>query len=153
MPQSGEMSQLDHASRDCIFLRELFQGFIEREKFLVVVRSRLIGQFNPLAAAAMPLSLLPSSIIDQNSAHRFGSRGEEVAAIDELTLPSQETDICLMNQGGRLERVAWSFMGQLLRCQSAQFVVKQRKKLLGGVGISTLDGSQDVGYFTHRDTE
>jgi hypothetical protein len=56
----------------------------------------------------------------------------------------------LLNQSRGFERLARLLLGQLLSRQAAQLLVNQRQELLGGMGIASLDGGQDVRNFVHR---
>jgi hypothetical protein len=55
-----------------------------------------------------------------------------------------------VDQGGWLQRLAWRFLGHLLRGQFPQFLVNERQELSGGVGTALLKGRQDVGNLAHR---
>ena len=64
-------------------------------------------------------------------------------------LVSEEAHIRLVDQGGRLQRLAGRFLGHLLRRQLAQLLVHQWQQLLGGMGIALLGRGQDAGDFFH----
>ena len=65
-------------------------------------------------------------------------------------VPVPEVPIHFGDQGRRLERLSWLFLGQFLRRQLTQLLVDQRQLLLGGVGVALLDGGEDRGDFVHR---
>src|SRR5262249_41952288 len=98
------------------------------------------------------------SIFDENTPHRLGSGGEEMAAAVPVRLSGplltlralNKSDVCLVNQGRRLKRLTWFLLCQFLRRQPAQLVVHQRQQLLRGVRIALLDGGQDAGDVGHR---
>jgi hypothetical protein len=54
-----------------------------------------------------------------------------------------------MNQCGRLESVARSFVGQPCSRQYPQFVVDQRQQLRGRVRVAGFDARQDACNFVH----
>jgi len=65
-------------------------------------------------------------------------------------LGADEADICLVDQGRRLQRLAGLFLGQLVRRQLPQLLVHQRQKLLGRLRIALLNPPQDSGDVGHR---
>src|SRR5262249_60019616 len=60
-----------------------------------------------------------------------------------------QPQIGLVDQGGRLQRLAGPLLGQLLGRQLPQLVVDQRQELFRGVRVAPLDGGQDLGDFAH----
>ena len=60
-----------------------------------------------------------------------------------------EPQVCLVDEGGGLERLAGPLAGQLLRRQLAQLVIDQRQELAGGVRIAVGDGVQDARDLAH----
>src|SRR5262245_25968038 len=60
-----------------------------------------------------------------------------------------ETQVGLMDQGCRLERLPGLLLGQLLRREAAQLIVDQRQQLIGSVRVALLDGRQDAGDLAH----
>jgi hypothetical protein len=71
-----------------------------------------------------------------------------VSVLDLLDI--HESEVCLMHQGGGLERLARRLLGHLLRRQLPQLVVNEGQKLLGGLRVALVDGGQDARDFTHR---
>src|SRR5262249_51935462 len=98
---------------------------------------------------------------DQDSPHRLGRRGEEMAA----TLPARfsqprlatitasrfgdQSKISLMDQGCGLERLARLLVRQLLGGQFAKLVVHQRQKLLRGKRVPLFELIQNPCDFAH----
>ena len=75
---------------------------------------------------------LAAGTLDQDAAHGLGRRGEEVApAVPAGVLGTDQAEIGLMHQGGRLERLAGLLPGQPLGGQFPQLVIDQGKELLG----------------------
>src|SRR5689334_15645469 len=54
-----------------------------------------------------------------------------------------------MNKRGGLEGVTRSFTGHLVRGQAAQFIVNDRQKFVGGLGVTLLDGGENSGDVAH----
>lgn len=78
-----------------------------------------IDERDPATTAPMPRCRFATSVVDQNEPHGFGSSGKVVAATGELTIANQP-DVGLMNQCRGIERLAWLFLGKLLRRKLAQ---------------------------------
>src|SRR5438105_3179866 len=96
-----------------------------------MIRNQVEVGFNALPASPVPGSLLPSGVLDQNSPHRLGRGGEEVAASVPM-LPAPITDqakVRLVNQGSRFQRLPRLLLGQALRGQPAQLVVNEGQQL------------------------
>src|SRR5882672_3066286 len=62
---------------------------------------------------------------------------------------TQQLEVRLMDERGRLEGLIRRLLGQFERSQLAQFRVHQRQQLLGGPGIARLDGVEDDGDVAH----
>ena len=90
--------------------------------------------------------------VDEDAAHRFGRRGEEVsAAVPVLGLfDINQPEVRLVDQGGGLQGLAGVLQGQPLGGQPAQLVVDERQELLRGVRVALLDGVQDARDVTHE---
>ena len=134
--QPGKELELDHLGRFRVFRGQSGEGLVKRDD---LVGRRLYGyvvvvQIDVLNAAAVLGALLPPSILDQDAAHGFGRRGEEMPpAVPERLSPfffllgdCQQAEIRVVDKCRRLERLARVRMCQGLRCQSAQLVVDQR---------------------------
>jgi len=96
------------------------------------------------------LTLFPPSRFDQDSAHGLGRGGEEMsAAVPMGWTTADQPEPCLMDQGCGLEGVAGRFLGHLVRCQLAQFLIDQREQFLCGFAIALLDALKDLGDVAH----
>src|SRR5262249_24232680 len=84
--------------------------------------------------------------------HGLGGGGEEVAAAIPVLglLRVHQTQVGLMNQRRRLQRLPGLLLGQPLRRQPAQLVVNQWQELLGGVRVALVDRGQDARDFGHQ---
>ena len=104
------------------------------------------------AVAAVLLALLSAGIFNEDAPHGFRRGGEEVAAV----VPAggvggvDEPQICLVDGGRRVQRVAGRFLGHPGCREFAQLLVDQRQKLPGGVRIALFDGGKDAGHVIHR---
>ena len=101
----------------------------------------------PAAAALEPLAV--TGAIEQDPPHRLGRGGEEVAAtVPRLTrIRPDETQVGLVNQRRRLERLTWILVRQSPRGQASQLVVNQRQQVTGSLLFASDDGIQDSSYF------
>jgi hypothetical protein len=56
-----------------------------------------------------------------------------------------------VNQGGGLERVAWSLPSHFVRGQFPQFLVNQGEKFIGGRAIAARHGFENAGDVAHSE--
>jgi hypothetical protein len=92
-----------------------------------------------------------AGILHEDLPHGLGGGEEVAAAVPVLRLPGvHQPQVCLMHQGGGLERLPRLLLGQPLRRQLPQLVVDQRQELPGGVRVTLFDCGQDVGHLHHR---
>ena len=101
------------------------------------------------AAALQPAAT--TGVVDENAAHRFRRRREEVpAAVPELDLGRvYKAEIRLMDQRRRLEGLPRLFMGELRDGQLAQLVVNEWQELLGSMRIALFDPRQNARHVGH----
>src|SRR5262249_8743542 len=94
---------------------------------------------------------LPPGTFDEDAAHGLRGGGEEVAAaVPPLAVRgSDQPQVCLVNEGGRLKRLARRLGGQARGGEAAQLVVNRRQQLSCGVRVALLDGVQDLRDVTH----
>jgi hypothetical protein len=152
---ASEITQFNDARGQGIFNGETGKRLVERKKKVVRIRRWRIDQFQALPTATVSAPPLPSSCFYEDSSHRLrGGREEMAPAIPmHVSLIAHQTQIGLMDQRGRLERLAGLFVRQLLGGQSAQFVVHDRQKPVGGGGIALFNGVQDVKNVVHIGSE
>jgi hypothetical protein len=55
-----------------------------------------------------------------------------------------------VNEGGRLQRLAWPFVRHFLCRQFAQLVIDEGQKLVGRMRIALIDGGEDARDFAHE---
>ncbi len=114
--EAREIAQLDQFRANGIVSLEIFERLIERQDIDV---RRLVGDQTEIDLRPPPIpaaleASLPASAIDHNPAHGLGRGGEEVpAAIPMLDLFGiDQSNVGLMHECSRLERLAWFFLRQ-----------------------------------------
>src|SRR4051794_7275756 len=96
-------------------------------------------EFASLVTAPEAIAALAAGVLDQDAPHGLGRGGEEVAAaVPAGVLVSDESEVGLVDQGGRLERLAGLLVGQLLDRKLPELVVDQREQF-GRPGLSPVD--------------
>jgi hypothetical protein len=151
--QPREIAHLDQAGLQRVGMGEPGQGRVQGEQVLVRLGygDEVRVHHLPLAAAAVLGPRLAAGALDEDAAHGFGRRGEEVAAAVPVTglVPVHQPYIGLVDQGRGLEGLAGPFLSEPLGRKLAEFVINQRQELVGGARIALLDGREDVGDFAH----
>lgn len=103
----------------------------------------------PIPAAL--LSRAVSRMIEKNATHRARSRREEVPA--PLPLPTilrtDETQIRLVDERRRTERVRAPLVPHPVRGEATQFLVDDRKQLAGRSAIAFLDAVEHSRHVVH----
>jgi len=99
----------------------------------------------------MAQGMFPAGVVDQDPAHRLGGSAKEMgAAIPIRIFVSGQAQPGFMHQRRWLERVAGRFAGHFARGEPAQLPVNQRQQLIGGQGITVLDGMEQLRDLGHR---
>jgi hypothetical protein len=96
----------------------LFERFVERQEVIGAFRRGELGRvkIKTILASAAASCMHPPGAFDQDPAHRFSRRGEEMAAaIPSAPLGADQSQIGLVNQCSRLKRLARPFLDHLLR--------------------------------------
>jgi hypothetical protein len=90
-------------------------------------------------------------LLDENSPHRFSSRGEEVAAAVPLwsLLGVDKSNVDFMNEGRGLQRLTGLFPREFPRRKLPQFVVDQWQQFFGGPSAASVDHLQDASDVPH----
>lgn len=87
---------------------------------------------------------------DENPAHRFRRRGEELrASCPPLLVLSGQAQPGFMNQRGGLERVAGALARHLVRGQFAQLLIDEREQLIGGLRLASFNGLENARDVAH----
>ena len=110
--QAGEESQFHHSALIGLVGCQFGQSLVQREQ---IQRRRLETrtggiEIDPLPLAAVFKPALVPGLLDQDSPHRFGGGGEEMAAavpvLASIVITADQPQICLMHQRRRLQRLA-----------------------------------------------
>ena len=88
-------------------------------------------------------------MFDQDTTHRLGRRTEEMRAILKgRGITAAQPHPGLVDEGGGLESMTRSFLGHLLRRQTAEFFVNDREKFGGGFWITVFHPFQNMRELT-----
>ncbi len=124
--ETAEVAQFDHAGFLGIERRQGLERVVQRDQFGAAF-DRPIDVFvqrELLKILATLFRIVLARMIDQQAAHYLSSNSEKVCAV----LPVDprlidESQVRLMNQRCRLQRVIDSFTPQIIRRKLAQFIV------------------------------
>ncbi len=96
----------------------------------------------------MSLGRLAPGVLDQNASRGFSRGAEEMtAAIPDLRLiGADQPQVVLMHEDRRLQRLTRLFVGQLRPREFAQFVLDQRRQLLGRGRVARFNLLQDLSF-------
>ncbi len=128
---------------------QLRQCFVERENVFARLGQGDIecGEVSSDVLAAVPQPILAACFLHQDASHRQrGSREEMPPPLPFrfVGLGAGQSEVGLMNQGRRLQSLAWTLMGELRRRQFAKFVVNKRQQLCGSDTIAGVDPMQNL---------
>jgi hypothetical protein len=129
------MFELDDSRGDGILGGKLLERVVQREQLVIARGSWRIGEMDAVERPAMFEAILAPRVLDKNAAHRFGGRREEMPAMSK-SLIADQSQICFMNEGSGVKRLAGLFLSKLRGRKFAQLVVNQREELGGGAGIA-----------------
>jgi hypothetical protein len=126
---SSEEMELNHLRRLGVLFRQAVERPVEGEDFFRERRDRqiLVFQVNAPAATSVLVAVFSSGVLDQDAAHGFRRRREEMPAavpVRFLSGPDQ-SEIGFMNQRRRLQGLARPLVGQPLGSQPTKFVVDE----------------------------
>src|SRR5262245_27633556 len=62
---------------------------------------------------------------------------------------ARKAEPSFVDKSGGLKSLPGRFVGHFVRGEFAEFFVNQRKELIGGFGVTLMDGIQDLGDFAH----
>ena len=151
---ASEISQLDQVGCRGVFVRQFLKSIVNGQELIGRGVAGEIGGIDIQAAeiAAAFMRGLATSLIDKNSAHRFGRGGEEVTAAVPplLVFVADQPQIGFMHKRGRLEGLTGLFGGELRRRQLPELVVHKRQEFVGGLPVTLLNLRQNLGDFGHR---
>src|SRR5258708_30956075 len=100
-------------------------------------------------------AFLASSRLHQDPSHGLGCGSKEMSAPVPLLrwARANQTQVSLMHQRRRLERMPRGFTGHFVRRQPSEFLINDRKQFIGCFRVAVFDGLKDVGDVTHPDPE
>jgi hypothetical protein len=130
-----------HTGRGGVFGRKAKQCLVEREQQMriAVALAGHIGERNVTAAAASFLPPLGTSVVDEDSPHRFGRGGEKVASVREFLIAHQP-QIGFVDQGRRIERVMGRFDSHPRHSERPQLGIHEREQVRRRVMIAARCG-------------
>src|SRR5207244_345222 len=108
--------------------RKFIEGVVNGKKlvFLLARGDLNVVDIEPLVTSAVAGGPFAASIINEDTPHRFGSRGEEMsAAIPLRVFAGCEAKPGLMDESSGLKGVAWRFLGHFVRGQFSQLTINE----------------------------
>jgi hypothetical protein len=146
---AAEEPAFDDAGLVGVVCRKRLKGVVPFEQLVFREASREGVQFQRFTETATGfLATLAACVIDQESANRWSSRGEEVPAILEPLLPDQPK-LRLVDEDGGVERLAGLLLGHLRGGELPQLLGDQRQQLRGGLTIAAVGRFQESGDVGH----
>lgn len=151
MPKTGKSAQINHLGGHGIFLSKLGKCLVKCKQAVIVVANRHVDQVNPFQLASVFLSFLVPGLLDEDAPHRLRSRRKEMAATIPICRPPDihESQVGLMDERRRLQRLPGFFLSQLLSGQPTKFVIDERQQLVRRLFIALAGGFQKLGHFVH----
>jgi hypothetical protein len=135
-------------------IRQLSERLVEGEQvggaFVGLVGGNLVEVERCAGSASTVLdSMLATSVLDQNPAHRLGSGGEEVAAAVPwlVGLGPDDAQVSFVNKRCGLERLPEILPSQAPLGELSQLVVDQRKQVTSCLCFTAIDRVQDSSDF------
>src|SRR5262245_25504254 len=99
-----------------------------------------------LTPAAVLESGFAARAFDEYPPHRFCRGSKKMPAIGKICSRrlariqlTDQPQVCFMDEGRRLQCLAWLLAAELLCCQFAQLVIDQRQELFGGARVARLN--------------
>lgn len=84
-------------------------------------------------------------MVDEDAAHRACGDGEEMAAMSRIAdVSTGELEPCLVDQGGRLQRVAGSLAGHLAMGDAPELVAEPREEFRFGGSVAVAHACQEI---------
>src|SRR5262245_19236502 len=81
--QAGKTAKFDDLAGEGVLVRKTGQGLVQGQQIFITGRCRAVRELDPLSARTSLEPAPAPRVINEDSPHRLGSRGEEVTAIVE----------------------------------------------------------------------
>jgi len=148
--KSGEDMQFDEFGGPRVVDRQLVDHIVNREYVRILnACDEIVGERHSYQLAPTFCRGSPAGGFHEDATHRLGGGGEEVPAAVEL-LVADQTEICLMHEGGAIEGMAGGFCRHASRCQSPQLVINEREKISSGLPVTGRDRIEKAGHVGHE---
>jgi hypothetical protein len=150
--EADEVAQLDQFGFSLVLSRKLLERVTDSEQFVILPGGSDFNQVDVdfCLAAAVTDRVFTPGILDQYAPHGFCRGAEEVrAAIPFWISVADHPKPRFVNERGGLERLPGGFFRHLVRGKSAEFIVYERKQLIGSPGIPLFNTLQDVRDVAH----
>ncbi len=143
--EAGEVAKLHQFGLAGVVGGEAVQGVMDGEQFVAVFGG---GDFETveievILAATVFGALFAARAVHKNAAHGFGGGTEEVRAVFKRSVPQPQP--CLVDERGRLERVAGVLAGHFHGSDAAELRVDGGHQFTTGPQIPQPDGLEDLG--------
>ena len=139
--------QLDHAAEALVERMQLGERLVQRKEIEgadLRRRNRLVQRDQCRRPASLP-SRFPARMIDQNLTHQSCGHAEEMGTILRRRVSaSHQSQIGLVHEGGRLQRVTRLFLAQTCAGHPPQFVVHEWEQPLQSLRIPCLPPLQET---------
>jgi hypothetical protein len=144
---AAEEAQLDDLALPLVQAGQAGQGLVDGQQVQALLGEVVqhVVQRQPLAVAAALVGGAAAGVIDQHLAHGAGGGRQELAAAlgGAQGVGAEEAQDGLVDQGGRLQRVAGPLAAQQAAAQPPQLVVDQGDQLVAGAGAAGPDLLQE----------
>lgn len=132
--QAGEVAQFDDLGLPGIDLAEIVERIVDGEQFRGAFRREgdCMFDLNVALAATSKLGIAGARVVDENAAHHVCGDPDKVLVALPIDSIAGETQIGLVDKGGRLKGVVWPLPHHVGLSQAVEFVVDERQELVGG---------------------
>jgi hypothetical protein len=146
---AAKKTHLHHFALPGVDRLQRIQRIVERREILEGCAGHFRGvvKRNLMSPGIALLIALRARSIYQNAPHEAGGHRKEMRAILPLDLfDFDEPEVRLIDQRGRLERVAGTLVAHMAPCQPAQFGVDQREQAVERRHLTLPPGLQQSGW-------
>lgn len=134
--------------------RQPLERFMDLQEMVVLGGSSIgygaVIHIESFQATAMAQSPAPSGVVDEDVAHGFGGRANEMSAVIPARLRiAAQAEPGFVHKGGGLQRVSGRLVRHSRRRDATQFLVHQRQQFGGRVRIAPIDALEYERHITH----